>query len=62
MAELKKIWKGTGYNKNVTLKEYKYSDGTIHYEFRDRNYLPGNPSQEEAEEIIKRWRLEEINY
>ena len=60
MSEKLRIWKGTGYNKEVTLQEHKYSDGSIHYTFRDRFGHPGNPTEEEAQMIIRRWNLKEV--
>jgi len=60
MSKLVKMWKGTGYNKNVRLKQYVYSDNSIHYEFRDRLGMPGNPTASEAKRIIESWRLIEV--
>jgi hypothetical protein len=51
---------GEKRDSNVRLKQYQYSDGTIHWEFRDRLDLPSNPTDEEAKEIIKRWHLIEL--
>lgn len=51
---------GEKRDSNVRLKQYQYSDGTIHWEFRDRLDLPSNPTDEEAKEIIKRWHLVEL--
>jgi len=36
MAKVVKVWKGTGYDKEVRLKKYIYADGSMHYEFRNR--------------------------
>lgn len=62
MNEMIRYFIGSGYNKNVTLIEYRYSDGTRnHWLFRDRQGRPYNPeSQEEAEKIVRDWHLKEI--
>lgn len=60
MAKLVKLWKGSRtVDKNVRLKRYVYSDGSTHYEFRDRFGKPSNVTKDEAEKIIKQWRLVE---
>lgn len=59
MSEVLRSWMGTGFYKNVTLVEYKYSDGSIHYCFRDRLGHPANPTTEEAKKIVKTWGLVE---
>lgn len=62
MSEMIRYFIGSGYNKNVTLIEYRYADGTRnHWLFRDRQGRPYNPeSQEEAEKIVRDWHLKEI--
>lgn len=62
MSEAIKVYIGLGYNKDVTLIQYKYSDGsTNHWLFRNRTGAPYNPeSQEEVEKIINDWHLREI--
>ena len=62
MSEMIRYFIGSGYNKNVTLIEYRYTDGTRnHWLFRDRQGRPYNPeSQEEAEKIVRDWHLKEI--
>lgn len=59
MAKLVKVWKGTGYDKDVRLKQYIYTDGSMHYEFRNRFGKPSNPTEQEAKRIIKLWGLVE---
>lgn len=60
MSTVLKVWRGTGFDKNVRLTQYRYSDGSIHYTFYDRIGCAGNPNQEEAEQIIKSWKLQEV--
>jgi hypothetical protein len=60
MSIMTKCWKGKGYNENATLMQYEYADGSIHYTFYPRVGLPGNPTEAEAREIVKRWNLEEV--
>lgn len=62
MAKILRRWIGTGFNNNVLLTEYEYSDGSIHYTFYDRFGHSGNPTKDEAKEIVKRWNLKEVKY
>lgn len=59
MAKVVKVWKGTGYDKEVRLKQYQNSDGSYRYEFRNRFGKPSNPTEQEAKRIIKLWGLVE---
>jgi len=60
MSTITKVWKGEGYNKEVRLFQYLYSDGSIHYTFYPRVGTPGNPTEEEARKIIRIWNLKEV--
>jgi hypothetical protein len=60
MSKVLAIWRGTGFDKNASLTKYEFSDGTIHYTFYDRLGHAGNPNEHEAEQIIREWRLEEV--
>ena len=55
-----RTWAGTGYNKDVRLIERHYDDGRTVWEFRDRHGAPSNPTEQEATDIISRWKLKEI--
>ena len=55
MSKHLRTWVGKS---NTLLKEYEYSDGSIHYTFYDRRGYAGNPTKEEAEQIVKNWKLE----
>ena len=57
MSKVLEIYKGTGYNKNVSLAKYQYSDGSTHWFFRDRLGHSGNPTDQEATKIISDWHL-----
>lgn len=60
MSNIAKMWAGSGYNKDVRLIKRVYDDGRVSYEFRDRKGYPANPTASEAQEIINRWNLEEV--
>lgn len=49
-------------DKQVSLTQYMYDDGTTnHWLFRDRLGRPANPqNQQEVDYIIKEWRLAEV--
>lgn len=63
MSKQIELYRGTGFNENATLSRYEYGDGTTnHWLFRNRLGMPYNPeSEEEANEIIKRWGLKKID-
>lgn len=60
MSQLAKVWRGTGFNENVRLFQYLYSDGSTHYTFYPRVGSPANPNEEEAAMVIKRFNLKEV--
>ena len=61
MSTMIKLYTGTRpLDKEVQLRVYQYDDGSIHYSFIGRNGLTaGNPTEEEAQDIIRHWKLEE---
>lgn len=61
MSKHLRTWIGStrfDIDRGVNLKEYEYSDGSIHYTFYGQTGCPSNPTKEEAEQIIKNWKLE----
>ena len=60
MYKITNIYAGTGYNKEVRLIKREYDNGKVTWEFRDRKGSPANPTEEEAKQIIKVWKLVEI--
>lgn len=60
MSKHLRTWVGStrfDINRGVNLKEYEYSDGSIHYSFFGGVGSISNPTKEEAEQIIKNWKL-----
>lgn len=60
MSKALRTWIGSSrFDSNVNLREYEYSDGSIHYTFYDRTgRCAGNPTKEESERIVKEWKLQ----
>ena len=44
----------------VSVEEYSYKDGSLHYSFRDRFGRPSDVDHDEAMEIIKNWKMTDI--
>ena len=54
-----KRWAVTnGFDKGAKVEAYQFSDGSVHYSFRDRFGRPSNVSEEELPKMIKDWRME----
>lgn len=50
---------GKGFDKGATLSVYEYSDGSIHYLFRDRLGRPSNvDGHNEAEFLIETFNMQ----
>lgn len=62
MSTMTRLWVVTkGFDKGTKIMEHKFSDGTLHYTFRDRLGRPDNIDNfEHAMQIAKRFRMEEI--
>lgn len=51
-----------GFDKGATLSAYEYSDGSIHYTFRDRLGRPSNvDGHNEAEFLIETFNMKKCN-
>ena len=60
MYKITNVYAGSGYNKEVRLIRREYDNGRVSWEFRGRRGEVGNPTEDEAQMIIKSWKLEEI--
>lgn len=59
MATMIKKWVATSaFDKGANIQAYRYSDGSIHYSFRDRFGRPSDISEKELPKMIKNWRME----
>lgn len=63
MSTLKELYKTEkGFDKGATLSVYEYSDGSIHYTFRDRLGKPSNvDGHNEAEFLIETFNMQKQN-
>lgn len=58
---LNRAWGKRSHPGYVKVEEHIYEDGTLHYSFRDGFGKPSNVRDwEEAQEIIKNWRMDDI--
>ena len=62
MSKLVKRWAVTeGFDKGAKVEAIKYSDGSMHYLFRDRLGRPSSlKDRAEAEKVIKIYRMMEV--
>ena len=59
MSMIIKRWAVTnGFNKGAKVEAYQFSDGSVHYSFRDRFGRPMDLSEKEAEKTIKLWKMQ----
>ena len=59
MAMMIKRWAVTnGFDKGAKVEAYQFSDGSVHYSFRDRLGRSMDLSEKEAQKTIKLWRMQ----
>lgn len=58
---LTRMWKSESkFNANARLEECTYSDGSIHYSFRDRLGRPSDVDADEVPTIIRNWKMIDV--
>lgn len=62
MSTKTRVWQSTSrFDRDARVEEYRYSDGTLHYSFRDRLGRPNNLKDfSEAQKIIKTFNMEPV--
>ena len=63
MSTMTRLWKvNKGFNKGAKIMEHKFSDGSLHYTFRDKLGRPDNlDNYKQAMRVAKQFGMEEIN-
>lgn len=61
MSIMIKRWAVTeGFDKGAKVEAYQFSDGSVHYSFRDRLGRSMDLSEKEAEKTIKAGRMQPV--